>query len=98
MYCMENAALVQRLIEYPSDLPGCSKVLLGGRQLLYICSRREEDGTPFVVVLGFFSGQKEDIVTKDLIEPIGDGDKTTVEQVVRSSAGATYSASNFFFL
>ncbi|MEM2139723.1 MAG: hypothetical protein QXJ74_06735 [Nitrososphaera sp.] len=65
-----ESALAQpvRLIEYPSDLSGCDSLQVGDRQLLYL--RSQTDSTQFVVVLGFYAGQKEDVVTKDLIEPV----------------------------
>jgi hypothetical protein len=94
---MENPAAFQRLIEYPSDLPGCSKIVLGGKQLLYVCSKRN-NGASFVVILGFFSGQKEDIITKDLIEPVQENEKMDVEKAIRGSSNAPFSDSRFFFL
>jgi hypothetical protein len=33
----------------------------------------------FVVVLGFFSGQISDVVTKDLIEPVADNYKASIK-------------------
>jgi hypothetical protein len=100
---MESTTLVQpttvqrRLIEYPSDLSGCDAIELGGKRLLYMCSR-SDGGTPFVVVLGFYAGQREDFVTKDLIEPIGDEDHHAVKEALSSSLAPEYAKAHMFFL
>jgi hypothetical protein len=65
-----------RLIEYPSDLSGCNSLEIEGRQLLYI--RSQTGGAHFVVVLGYYAGQKDDIVTKDLIEPVRESDRGSI--------------------
>lgn len=65
-----------RLIEYPSDLSGCDSLEVDSRQLLYL--RSQIGSSQFVVVLGFYVGQKEDIVTKDLIEPVHDEGKEAI--------------------
>ena len=94
---MESALEVTRLIEYPADLSGCTVFSYGGRQLLYLCTN-EVGSTPFVVVLGFFSGQKEDIVTKDLIEPIAQENRRKISEVVQKLVSAEYSDAHIFFL
>ena len=86
-----------RLIEYPADLSGCNVLSYGGRQLLYLCTH-EVGSTPFVVVLGFFSGQKEDIVTKDLIEPVMQENRRQIGEVVQKLVSAEYSNAHIFFL
>lgn len=97
---MESTTLVQqrRLIEYPNDLSGCDALELRGRRLLYMCSH-SDGGTPFVVVLGYHAGQKEDFVTKDLIEPVGDesGHREAKEALSRSLA-PEYANAHVFFL
>jgi hypothetical protein len=67
-----SVATKTHLIEYPDDLSECNSIEFGGRQLLYLCSIGTSGKSPFVVVLGFFSGQKEDFITKDVIEPVAD--------------------------
>jgi hypothetical protein len=94
---MESAlATSTRLIEYPADLSGCNSVGIGDRQLLYLCS--QGNGRPFVVVLGFFSGQKEDIVTKDLIEPVAEESKQSMGEIVANTLSAEYKSVHIFFL
>lgn len=94
---MESAlAASTRLIEYPSDLSGCSIIGIGDRQLLYLCSHG--NGKPFVVVLGFFSGQKEDIITKDLIEPVAEESRHRIGEIVASSLFKEYQNAQIFFL
>jgi hypothetical protein len=96
---MESAlAATTRLIEYPDDLSGCNSIYFGGRQLLYLCSLGMSGKSPFVVVLGFFSGQKEDFITKDLIEPVADEVKRSAQDVVSGSLSSEYSAAHIFFL
>ena len=74
---MESAlAQPARLIEYPSDLSGCDSLAVDGKQLLYL--RSQTGSTQFVVVLGFYAGQKEDVVTKDLIEPVHEARRETI--------------------
>lgn len=94
---MESAlAASTRLIEYPSDLSGCSSVGVEGRQLLYLCSHG--NGKPFVVVLGFFSGQKEDVVTKDLIEPVAEERKHSMSKIVANMLSDEHKDAHIFFL
>ena len=94
---MESAlAASTRLIEYPSDLSGCSSVRVKDRQLLYLCSHG--NGKPFVVVLGFFSGQKEDVVTKDLIEPITEESKHSMSKIVVNMLSGEHQGAHIFFL
>jgi hypothetical protein len=69
---------------------------VGNRQLLYLCSHG--NGKPFVVVLGFFSGQKEDIVTKDLIEPIAEESKQSMGEIVANTLSDDHRGAHIFFL
>ena len=91
------ASTAPRLIEYPADLSGCSSLPYEGRNLLFLCSH-ETGSSPFVVVLGFFSGQKEDVVTKDLIEPVADANRRHVSDVVSKQIANEYSGAHIFFL
>ncbi|HEV8404600.1 MAG TPA: hypothetical protein VGQ13_01710 [Nitrososphaera sp.] len=94
---MESAlAESTRLIEYPADLSGCDVVGIGDRQLLYLCSHGS--GRPFVVVLGFFSGQKEDIITKDLIELVPEESKHQLSEIVASTLSDKHQGAQIFFL
>ena len=93
---MESALSATRTIEYPTDLSGCSIIGVGDRQLLYLCTKG--NGKPFVVVLGFFSGQKEDIITKDLIEPVAEENKRRIADIVASSLFNEYQNAQIFFL
>ncbi|HEX2013890.1 MAG TPA: hypothetical protein VLA68_01560 [Nitrososphaera sp.] len=93
---MESALSATRTIEYPADLSGCSIIGVGDRQLLYLCTKG--NGKPFVVVLGFFSGQKEDIITKDLIEPVAEENKRRIADIVASSLFNEYQNAQIFFL
>ena len=94
---MESAlATTTRLIEYPSDLSGCSSVGVGGKQLLYLCSHG--NGKPFVVVLGFLSGQKQDIITKDLIEPVAEESKQSMGKIVANTLSNEHLDAHIFFL
>ena len=86
-----------RLIEYPSDLSGCTSMTYEGRNLLFICSHEIESST-FVVVLGYFSGQKEDVVTKDLIEPISESSRRSVGEAVVRQVSQEFSGAHIFFL
>ncbi len=86
-----------RLIEYPSDLSGCIFLSYGGKRLLYLCSH-ETGSEPFVVILGFLSGQKQDIVTKDLIEPVRDDQKSQIGQVVSRLVSIEYANARIMFL
>jgi len=96
---MESAlATTTRLIEYPDDLSGCNSIDFGGRQLLYLCSLGISGKSPFVVVLGFFSGQKEDFITKDLIEPVADDVRHMAQDVVANSLSSEYTSAHIFFL
>jgi hypothetical protein len=96
---MESATLVHptRLIEYPNDLSGCDALEMGHKKLLYLCSK-SDGGMPFVVVLGFYAGQKEDFVTKDLIEPVDEGNHYSVTEVLARSLAPQYSGAHIFFL
>jgi hypothetical protein len=85
-----------RTIEYPADLSGCSIIGVGDRQLLYLCTH--ENGKPFVVVLGFFSGQKQDIITKDLIEPVAEESRRRIADIVAGSLFEEYHDAQIFFL
>lgn len=85
-----------RLIEYPADLSGCSSVGVGERQLLYLCSHG--NGKPFVVVLGFFSGQKEDIIAKDLIEPVAEQVRNQISGIVANTLSEEHAKAQIFFL
>jgi hypothetical protein len=85
-----------RLIEYPADLSGCSSVGVGDRQLLYLCSHG--NGKPFVVVLGFFSGQKEDIIAKDLIEPVAEQVRSQIGEIVANTLSEEHAKAQIFFL
>ena len=73
-----------RLIEYPNDLSGCDVLEIEQKKLLYLCSK-SDGGVPFVVVLGFYAGQREDFVTKDLIEPVEESNHHSVTEVLAKS-------------
>jgi hypothetical protein len=94
---MESALAPRRLIEYPADLSGCTSVPYEGRNLLFLCSH-EPGSSPFVVVLGYFSGQKEDVVTKDLIEPVAEPARRRVGEAVSDRVPKEYSNAQIFFL
>ncbi|HEY3094302.1 MAG TPA: hypothetical protein VGJ42_00940 [Nitrososphaera sp.] len=85
-----------RLIEYPADLSGCDVVGIGDKQLMYICSHG--NGKPFVVVLGFFSGQKEDVITKDLIEPVPEESRDQLSKIVANTLSDEHQGAQIFFL
>jgi len=91
------ASTSPHLIEYPADLSGCSTLSYGGRELLYVCSH-EAGSTHFVVVLGYFSGQKQDVITKDLIEPVAESDRGNVGGEISKAVPAEYSSAHIFFL
>jgi hypothetical protein len=91
------ATATRRLIEYPDDISGCSSVLLEGRSLLYLCSH--EDGmTPFVVVLGYLQGQKQDVITKDLIEPVSVEGRRKATDAVSKNLAPEFSRAHVYFL
>ncbi|MEW5839714.1 hypothetical protein [Nitrososphaera sp.] len=96
---MESTTLVQppRLIEYPNDLSGCDALELGHRRLLYMCSK-SDGGTAFVVVLGYYAGQKDDFVTKDLIEPVDESSHYSIREVLTRSLAPEYAGAHMFFL
>lgn len=96
---MEPATLVHptRLIEYPNDLSGCDTLEIEKKKLLYLCSK-SDGGIPFVVVLGFYAGQKEDFVTKDLIEPIKQCNHLSTTVALSRSLAPQYSSAHIFFL
>ena len=73
-----------RLIECPEDLAGCEAINHNGRQLLYF-EIRQRDCRTFVIILGYFSGQVKEGVTKDLIEPITESKKASVKDHMMSS-------------
>jgi hypothetical protein len=86
---MESAlAQPSRLIEYPSDLSGCDSAEVDGRQLLYL--RSQTGNTQFVVVLGFYAGQKEDVVTKDLIEPVHETSREGIVCILAPECGQAH--------
>ena len=85
-----------RLIEYPNDLSGCDAMEIGQKNLHYLCSISDR-GMPFVVVLGFYAGQKEDFVTKDLIEPVDESNHHSDGGGGKVSC-AQYSEAYIFFL
>ena len=91
------ASATPRLIEYPSDLTGCTSLQYEGRNLLFLCSH-EKGSSPFVVVLGYFSGQKEDVVTKDLIEPVAESSRRRVSDAIGRQIPKEYSGAHVFFL
>ena len=73
-----------RLIECPEDLSGCQTLVLNARRVLYFVIDAEQ-GDTFVVVLGYFSGQLTDVITKDLIERIEDSSKLAVRDGILES-------------
>ena len=91
------ASTAPRLIEYPADLSGCVSLPYEGRTLLFLCSH-ETESSPFVVVLGFFSGQKQDVITKDLIEPVAEANRRRVSDAVSGHISNEYSGAHIFFL
>ena len=91
------APTTPRLIEYPADLSGCSSLSFEGRNLLYLCSH-ESGSNPFIVVLGYFSGQKEDVVTKDLIEPVAESGRRNAKEAISGQVSSDYSGAHIFFL
>jgi hypothetical protein len=91
------APAAPRLIEYPADLSACTTLSYQGRDLLYLCSH-ELGSDPFIVVLGYFSGQKEDIITKDLIEPISDLNRGPAAEAISKQVPLEYSRAHIFFL
>lgn len=102
---MESAlAPPVRLIEYPNDLSGCDSVEIGGKHLLYMCSSNsgsiaEGKKKHFVIVLGYYAGQREDFVTKDLIEPVDELNRAAIrEALARSSLAQEYAGAQVFFL
>jgi hypothetical protein len=90
------APAAPRLIEYPADLSGCSSLSFEGRNLLYLCSH-ESGSSPFIVVLGYFSGQKEDIITKDLIEPVAEPGRRSAKEAISRQLPGEYSGAHVFF-
>jgi hypothetical protein len=54
--------------------------------------------TSFVVVLGFYSGQKEDIVKKELIEPVADELKQVAVKAIVSSLPVEYADTHILFI
>ena len=97
---MESTLLstAPRLIEYPDDLSCCNAMNIEGRQLLYLCSLGMEGKTSFVVVLGFYLGQKVDIVKKDLIEPVADELKQRAVKAIISSLPVEYTDTHILFI
>ena len=64
---------------------------------MFLCSH-EKGSSPFVVVLGYFSGQKEDVVTKDLIEPVAESSRRRVSDAIGKQISKEYSRAHIFFL
>ena len=96
-HCMESAlAPPTRLIEYPNDLSGCDFAEIGGKRLLYMCSTSGD--SHFVVVLGYYAGQKENFVVKDLIEPVDESGRNMVKAVLARLAWPQYGDAHVFFL
>ncbi len=89
-----KSALAQtvRLIEYPDNLSGCYSLDFNGRQLMYLCSRIGR--TQFVVVLGFYMGQREDVVTKNLVEPVHE----SIREEITCRLAPSCSQAHIFFL
>ena len=85
------------LIEYPDDPSGCNFLSYDGRQLLYLSSQ-EAGSMPFVVVLGFFSGKKKDVITKDLIEPVAQECRRQISELFAKLMPEEYSNAHIFFL
>ena len=86
-----------RLIEYPDDPSGCNFLSYDGRQLLYLSSQ-EAGSMPFVVVLGFSSGKKKDVITKDLIEPVAQECRRQISELFVKLMPEEYSNAHIFFL
>lgn len=86
-----------RLIEYPDDPSGCNFLSYDGRQLFYLSSQ-EAGSMPFVVVLGFFSGKKKDVITKDLIEPVAQECRRQISELFAKLMPEEYSNAHIFFL
>jgi hypothetical protein len=94
---MESAlAPPARLIEYPNDLSGCDFVEIAGRRLLYMCPISGD--LHFVVVLGYYAGQKEDVVVKGLIEPVDDSSKGAIKAVLARLVSPEFADAHIFFL
>ncbi|NOJ28536.1 MAG: hypothetical protein DA330_11055 [Nitrososphaera sp.] len=91
---MESLLVQPRLIEYPNDLSGCDFLQVGEKRLLYLCSHIGPRA--FIVVLGFYHGQKEDFVIKDLIEPVQD--KIEIKDLLSKALTPEYSNAHVFFL
>lgn len=53
---------------------------------------------PFVVVLGFFSGKKKDVITKDLIEPVAQECRRQISELFAKLMPEEYSNAHIFFL
>ena len=91
------ATATKRLIEYPDDISGCCSVAFEGKKLLYLCSH--EDGmNHFVVVLGYLQGQKQDLITKDLIEPVSMESRKKAAEAVTHELTGEYSGAHLYFL
>jgi hypothetical protein len=86
-----------RLIEYPNDLSECRSIELAGKQLLFIHSNGLSDRR-FVIVLGYYVGQKEDFVTKYIIEPADEDSKTRIKELLNTSLAAEYREAEVLFL
>jgi len=80
-------AIPARLIEYPDDVSGCSRLTVGGKDLLYYTIQTRPGFTSglIVLILGYESGKKQDIITKDLIEPIEKEDRQDIASKVTAS-------------
>lgn len=92
-----TTAVAPRLTEYPDDRSGCNFLSYEGRQLLYLSSQ-EAGSMPFVVVLGFFSGKKKDVITKDLIEPVAQECRRQISELFAKLMPEEYSNAHIFFL
>ena len=92
-----TATTAPRLIEYPDDPSGCNFLSYDDRQLLYL-SLQEAGSMPFVVVLGFFSGKKKDVITKDLIEPVAQECRRQISELFAKLKPEEYSNAHIFFL
>lgn len=92
-----TTTVAARLIEYPDDPSGCNFLSYDGRQLLYLNSQ-EAGSMPFVVVLGFFSGKKKDVITKDLIEPVAQECRRQISELIAKLMSEEYSNAHIFFL
>jgi hypothetical protein len=66
--------------------------------LLFTCSRDESGKRPFIVVLGYYCGQKEDVVTKDLVEPVAERSRGSVTEAILAQTSSQYPEAPIYFL